>query len=174
MDIHDSATLKRRFGAFILDFILIVCYGAALFGISMFVYNMVLDGIPNFNELQMNLVSFILIVPVVLYSIMMESGRRHATLGKRKMKIKVASNTSGSVRFRQIAVRNIIKYLPWQLAHMTIFHGFALQWELTPLWSALLIAAAVLPVFWIGFLFRKDHRGLHDLIAKTIVVNEVS
>lgn len=169
---HDTANLKRRFLALILDFIVIVCYGAVLFGVSMLVYDAVLGGIPNFNELQMNLLSLTLIVPVVLYSIVMESSGTHATLGKRKMKIKVAS-TSGSVRARQIVVRNIIKFLPWQLAHMAVFHGFALQWELDPFWSALLIITTVLPVLWIGLLFRKDRRGLHDLIAKTVVENEL-
>jgi len=33
-----------------------------------------------------------------------------------------------------------------------------------------LIAANILPWIYIGFIvFRKDHRGPHDLIAKTIV-----
>jgi uncharacterized RDD family membrane protein YckC len=167
---QDIASLKRRFLALILDFIVIVCYGAVLFGVSMLVYNTVLGGIPSFNEFQMNLVSLTLIVPVVLYSIITESSGKHATLGKRKMKIKVAS-TSGQVRLRQIVVRNIIKFLPWQLAHMAIFHGFALQWELSPFWSALLIISTLLPVLWILFLFRKDRRGLHDLIAGTVVKN---
>jgi uncharacterized RDD family membrane protein YckC len=28
----------------------------------------------------------------------------------------------------------------------------------------------VLPFIWIGFSFRKDHRGIHDLVAKTVVL----
>jgi uncharacterized RDD family membrane protein YckC len=168
----DNAKLKKRFLALILDYLVFVCYGVILFCISMFIYFVILDGIPNFNELEMNLVSLSLIVPIVLYSIIMESCKQHATLGKRIMKIKVASITSDHVRFWQITIRNIIKFLPWQLAHMAIFHAFTLQWKPTPLWTVVLITTDVLPFLWIGFLFRKDHRGLHDLIAKTVVENE--
>ncbi len=173
MNEHNTANLKKRFLALLLDFLVIVCYGVVLFGVSMLIYKVILDGIPDFSELQMNVVSLVLIVPAVLYCIIMESSGRCATLGKRKLKIKVASVTSGSIRIWQIVLRNIIKFLPWQLAHMVIFHGFALKWILSPFWSALLMITSVLPVLWIAFLFRKDHRGLHDLAAKTVVENHI-
>lgn len=168
------ATLKKRFLALLIDFLTIIGYAIVLLGINMFIYFVILDGIPNFSELGMNLISLILIVPVVVYSIIMESGKRHGTLGKRKLKIKVASSKSQPIRIYQIILRNVIKFLPWQLAHMVIFHGFAVNWQLTPFWMGLLILTDVLPLIWIIFLFRKDHRGIHDLIANTVVVNSVS
>lgn len=165
-----SATLKRRFLALLFEYLTILGYMIILFGISMFIYFVILDGVPTFNELGMNLVSLTLIVPVVLFSIITESSEKHATLGKMKIKLTVASTKSNRVKLWQIIVRNIIKFLPWQLAHMAIFHCFTLQWEFTPLWTAIIVTVDILPFVWVGFLFRKDHRGIHDLIAKTVVV----
>lgn len=145
---------------------------AVLFGISMFVYFVVLDDVPKFDELGMNLISLTLLVPVVLYSIIMEWGKNHATIGKMKMKLMVASTKTNPIKLWQIIIRNIIKFLPWQLAHMAIFHSFTLEQEFTPLWTAIMIIVNILPLIWIGFLFRKDHRGIHDLIAKTVVIEK--
>lgn len=169
METYDNAKLKTRFMALLIDYLVIVGYMVILLAVNMFIYFVFLGGVPNFNELGMNLISLSLMLPVLLYHIVMESGKSHATLGKRKLKIRVASIKPGTVRLWQVVIRNTIKFLPWQLAHMAIFHAFTLQWELTPLWTAVLIIIDILPFLWIGFLFRKDHRGLHDLIAKTVV-----
>lgn len=168
--LKQSATLKERFSALFFEYLTILCYMVILFGVSMLIYFVILNGIPNFNELGMNLLSLTLIIPVVLYSIIMESSKKHATLGKMKIKLMVASTKSNKVKLWQVVIRNIIKFLPWQLAHMAIFHSFTLHWEFAPLWTAIMIIVDILPFVWIGFLFRKDHRGIHDLIAKTVVV----
>ena len=167
---EQSAALKRRFAALLFEYLTILGYMAILFAINMFVYLVILGGIPLFGELGMNLISLTLIVPVVLFAILTEAGKRHATWGKRRMRLRVASVDAGEVKPWRIIVRNLIKFLPWQLAHMAVFHCFTLQWEFTPLWTAVMIIVDVLPFVWIGFLFRKDHRGIHDLIAKTVVV----
>ncbi|EAD5705313.1 RDD family protein [Listeria innocua] len=164
-----SPKLKRRFLALLFDYLTILCYMLILFGTSMFIYLIILDGIPIFNELGMNLISLTLIVPVVLFSIITESSKEHATLGKMKIRLMVSSTKSETVKLWQIIVRNIVKFLPRQLAHMAIFHSFILKWEFTPLWTVIMIVVDILPFVWIGFLFRKDHRGIHDLIAKTVV-----
>lgn len=167
---QQSATLKKRFLSLFFEYLTILCYMAVLLGISMFLYFVMLDGVPMFSELGMNLISLTLIVPVVLFSIITESNRKHATLGKLKMGLRVASTKSDTVKLWQIIVRNIVKFLPWQLAHMAIFHCFTLQWEFTAAWTVVMILVEVLPFVWIGFLFRKDHRGIHDLIARTVVI----
>lgn len=169
-----SANLKKRFMALLIDYLLVVLWGVILFAISMFIYYVILDGIPKFDEIGMNLISLTMIVPVILCSIIMEAGEKHATLGKQKMKIKVSSVDCNVVNLRHIIVRNIIKFLPWQLGHMMMFRGFELNWELSPYWMSMLIIADILPIIWITVVvIRKDHKGIHDLIAKTIVVDSV-
>lgn len=120
----------------------------------------------------MNLLSLTMVVPVFLYSIIMEAGKKHATLGKYKMKTEVATVHSKTIQLWQIVVRNILKFLPWQFAHMMIFRVFALDWEFPPLWMSMFIFANMLPFVWIAVvIFRKDHRGIHDLFSKTVVIN---
>jgi len=166
-----GATLKKRFLALFLDYLIILCYMAALFGVNMFIYLVILDGTPRFDELGMNLISLTLIVPVLLYSIIMEASKKHATVGKLKMKISVASVKKGPVKPWQIIVRNLIKFLPWQLAHMAIFRGFALNWNLIQPWNTTLTLSNILPFVCIIVLFGRDHRGLHDLAAGTVVID---
>ena len=126
---------------------------------------------PRFNELGMNLVSLTMVLPVFLYSTIMESGKKHATIGKQKMKLVVASIYIKPLKVWQIVLRNIIKFLPWQLAHMMIFRAFAFDWRLPPFWMFMLISTDILPLILVlVVVFRKDHRGVHDLLAKTIVV----
>ena len=169
---NTPATWKKRFMALLIDFLVIILYGIVLFAVTMFVYFVFLGGIPIFNELGMNLISLTMIVPVFLCSIVAEASKNHATIGKRKMKIRVASVNHEPVQLWQIIIRNVIKYLPWQCAHMLIFRGFAFDWELPLLWLILLIIADVLPFIWIAtIVFGKDHRGIHDLLAKTVVVH---
>ncbi len=166
------ANLKRRFLALLLDYLVIVAWGVVLFGVNMLIFFGFLDGLPSFDELGMNLLSLTMIVPVLLYSIILEASGKHATLGKRWQRIKVTSADKKPLRLWQVIVRNLVKFLPWQLAHMMIFHGFALNWEVSPLWLTILSMTYFIPIIWIGVVvFRKDHRGIHDLLAGSIVVN---
>lgn len=168
---NTPAPLKKRFMALLIDFLVIILYGIVLFAVTMIVYFVFLGGIPIFNELGMNLISLTMIMPVILYSIVAEGCKNHATLGKQKMKIRIVSVNHEPIQLWQIIIRNVIKYLPWQCTHMLIFRGFAFDWELPVLWMILLIIADVLPFIWIAtVVLRKDHRGIHDLLAKTVVV----
>jgi uncharacterized RDD family membrane protein YckC len=167
--LKQHAPLTKRFLALWLDYLLILGYMAVLFAVNLLIYLVFLGGIPAYDELGMNLISLTLIVPVILYSILAESGRRHATFGKAKAKLTVVSSAAGPIRLWQIILRNLVKFLPWQLAHIAIFHSMALQWEFSPLWTGVMVCVELLPFLWVGLLFRKDRRGIHDLLAKTRV-----
>ncbi len=169
----DSAVpnLRKRLLSLIIDFLIIAGYALVLLGVDMFIYFVLLGGVPVFDELGMNLISLALIVPSALYCIIAECSKGHATIGKRAVRIKVASVRPAGLRVWQVVVRNIVKFLPWQFAHMAIFHGMALGWEIDTFTTVLLIVADVLPFIWIGSLFGKKHRGIHDRIAGTIVVH---
>ena len=163
-------SLKKRFESLALDFLVIVLWGLIVLTVSLLAYFVILGSIPDFNELGMNLVSLILIFPVILYFIMTEAGKKHATFGKRKMKLHVASVDNG-LHIWQIIVRNLIKFLPWQAAHIMIFHGIVSGWKFGPELIVLMGLAYILPCVYISSIcFNKNHRGLHDIIAGTIVV----
>jgi uncharacterized RDD family membrane protein YckC len=169
------APLKNRIFSLFIDFLIIVAYALCLAGVTMLFFFLFLKGsVPSLNELQGNLVSFLtLLLPVYLYFVITESKYRHATIGKRKAKIMVAS-ISGPLHLGQIMVRNFFKLLPWQMAHMAMFNVLANNSVPTPFFYGCIVFVYGFPLIDIAFvLFRKDRRSLHDLIARTIVVEKV-
>lgn len=164
------ASLKKRFASLAIDFLVIILWGLIVLAVSLLIYFVILGFAPDFSELGMNLVSLILILPAILYFVITEAGEKHATFGKRKMKLYVTTIDT-KLHLWQIIVRNLIKFLPWQAAHMMIFHGIVSKWEFSPALIVLMGIAYMLPCVYIALIcFKKDHRGLHDLIARTIVV----
>jgi hypothetical protein len=66
----------------------------------------------------------------------------------------------------QIVGRNIIKFVPWQFAHMVVMHGFAADWQIGVSDNILLWLSDILPIIWLLFvLVPKQHRGLHDMAS---------
>ena len=65
-------------------------------------------------------------------------------------------------------IRNVIKFLPWQLGHMGTIHGFYSDFDMLSI--SLSISATSLAVFLLAMtVFRKDKRHLGDLLAHTQV-----
>lgn len=165
------AKLKKRILAVFIDWLIIVAYALCLLGVMLLFYTFVLKGFPKINELQGNLISFFsLLFPVLLYFIIFENSSKHASIGKRKMGLKLAS-TSGELQFWQPIIRNIIKFIPWQLAHMVLYNGFAHDNKATMfLWICIIGTYGIAIINVVCTLIRKDRRALHDLLAGTIVV----
>jgi uncharacterized RDD family membrane protein YckC len=173
----NPAPLKKRFSALFVDYLVLVAYGLLLIGVSLAFYNLVFGEVPDLINLigpfGTQFIGFItLTLPVGLYFYFTESSKRRASLGKRAVKISVKSMT-GTVSKQQIAVRTIIKLLPWEFAHAFVHQVvfYSQNNGTPPLWvMAGLSMANILPLIYLGFvIFRKDHRGPHDLAAQTIV-----
>ena len=65
-------------------------------------------------------------------------------------------------------IRNVIKFLPWQLGHMGTIHGFYSDFDVLSI--ILSISATLLAVLLLAMtIFRKDKRHLGDLLAHTQV-----
>ena len=65
-------------------------------------------------------------------------------------------------------IRNVIKFLPWQLGHMGTIHGFYSDFDVLSIilsFSATLLAVLLLAMT----MFRNDKRHLGDLLAHTQV-----
>lgn len=164
------APVKKRILSWLLDYLLILVYMGVMLAISLLVYCGVLGYVPTLNQTGMNLVSLALILPVMAYFIVTEAGKKHASFGKWKLELSVASVRAAAVRFRQVLVRNLVKFIPWQAAHMMIFNGIVNDWEITPYFTVTAaICYGLLALYLLLVFARKDHRGLHDLIAGTVV-----
>jgi uncharacterized RDD family membrane protein YckC len=114
-------------------------------------------------------ITMLTVFPYFLYLYLTERSDRHATWGKRREGLEVVAEAGAAPTRGAVAIRNLIKVLPWQLGHMgttrLVATGEVTATALTfQVASLVLLAAIVLPI-----LFRR--RGLHDLLAGTTVTS---
>jgi uncharacterized RDD family membrane protein YckC len=160
----------QRFIAFVLDFIIIGIYILFLLGVGIGI-NAMSGGIALLaSPIAMNILAFItIIMPVVLYSSLQESSTYHATLGKRWVKIKVVNLQGTRLSAWQTFLRSAIKFLPWQLAHMSVIY-LRFGYNSPIFMIEALISQGLVIVYIVFLLFVKRHQTPYDLISGTYVV----
>jgi uncharacterized RDD family membrane protein YckC len=115
------AGFKQRIAAFGIDYLIIIGYIVLLFlAATLLIRTMDLEGWIN-SPFRQDLVAFIsLVLPVILYFSLSESSARQATIGKRKLGLKVVNGQGERVSAGQALLRSALKFLPWQLAHTAV------------------------------------------------------
>lgn len=106
----------RRLLAFAIDWLVLVLWGGALFGIVTLVTN----GHPPraASPLQGQLVGLLaMTIPFMLYFALTESSLARASLGKRISGLSVATQTGGRLSLFSAVARNTIKFIPWECGH---------------------------------------------------------
>lgn len=170
-DIHQTATMRLRFKALFFDWLFVCGYLLLLLLVTLALYFLVLDGVPDFTSVQAQLVAtFTSIVPIIIIFSIMEGSEPFASWGKRKTGLKVVYKDKPMMRS---LFRNTLKFLPWQFGHMStingMYHGFD-----TPFSMVFFSLSMALPILFILMAFiRKDHRHLADLLAGSHVVEEL-
>lgn len=174
--------LKARLLALLIDYLIILAYMALLAAVSAVLFVVVLDGYPDYlgslGVVGTQLLFFCLLtLPVGLYLFLAESGRRGATIGKQKLGLRVVHVNGRRATKGQVALRTVIKLLPWELAHTFVWQ---LQYVFykdgyeaaVPAWVlAGLNAALVLGLVYMALVvWRQDRRSVHDLAAGTKVI----
>lgn len=152
-----------------IDWVIIGVYACALFGVMMILSSMEIVSLASVHPLKGQVIGFLtLTLPVVLYCIVTEAGIKHATFGKRIMKIEIVGNPLST---GEIVLRNVIKFLPWELAHAGVLWINYINTPETPVWIwLLLIIPQVLVVFYImSIVATKGSRSLYDMVAGTRV-----
>lgn len=155
----------KRLLAFCVDYLILSVYGLLLFII---VWH---TGLASFIDTpwMAQLVGFTcLTLPVFLYFVLFESSARKATLGKSIFHLIVKSDTTGA-----IIKRNILKFLPWEIAHTGIhwlFYYNRLGQE-PPYWVfVLLICPQIMACFYVLKIFQtKGNKSWYDIWAETKV-----
>ena len=157
-----AAGAKLRLFAFGLDYLLILCYIALLFGLS-FLLPYPRDAAPG----QAQLLGFLsLTLPVVLYFALSEAFVG-ATLGKRWVSLKVATISDEPLGLARSLMRSGIKFLPWELSHTALYR--IVQPDPSLFWFSLsYLALAVAGLYLLGLL-RPPHRPLYDRLSGTTV-----
>ena len=165
---NNPISLKKRMKELFFDYLLILLYLALLFGVSMAVYHLFFKGIPKMNELQSQLIALLTsVIPIVLIFSYLDYSK-DGSFGKRKAGLKlVYKHKSLKASF----IRNLIKFLPWQIGHMSTIHGIYTDfdvWAIVLFFIGIVFAALLL----LMGLIHKDKRHLGDLLANTQVQNQ--
>lgn len=113
-----------------------------------------------------------LTLPVTLYFALTEASGRRASLGKRRMRLQVVTVPEGGrLSPRRSLLRSAVKFLPWELAHASIWQFAFAGADSGVLPIALLTASWVLVLANVGAaVFAPQHRAVHDLVAGSVVV----
>ena len=161
----NSISFKKRMIELLFDYLFILAYLALLFIVSMLIYIIFFNGIPEFTEIQSQcLVFFTSVLPVTLLFTFLDY-TKNGSFGKTKAGLQLVYKKK---TVQASLLRNTIKFLPWQIGHMGTIHGFYSEFDSLSIilsFLATLLAVALLAMM----VFRKDKRHLGDLIAHTQV-----
>ena len=161
--------------AWLVDWVIILAWAALVAAIGIPLY---LSGaIRALGSLELNLVSALVVVaPVTIALAVLESGRHHATFGKRVRQLHIVGAKAGApVMFRRALVRNAMKIaVPWLIGHAAVYEIVessvsgsvpAGVWILTA-------SSYLLPIVYVVSLFVGSGRTPYDRLSGTRVVRD--
>lgn len=159
---ENNITWKQRLKELFIDYICILIYLLILFGITMGIYFAVLKGIPEFNEWQSQLTATVTsVIPIILIFSFLDYTK--GSVGKQKTGLELYYTKK---TFGASLVRNIIKFLPWQLGHIGTIRGIYTNFDILAIIFTICSMVLALVLLVMG-LVRRDKRHLGDLIAGT-------
>ncbi len=173
----ETAGFWLRAAAFVLDYAVVAAYAGALFLVTrLFPAAEVSRAANEFlrSPALFDLFAFlILVMPVTLYFALCESSVRQATWGKRRLRLRVTSSEGARIRLPRSLVRSGLKFLPWQIAHTSLFHipgwPFAVHQIPPGALAGLGIASLLVVSYLVMLAFDRSHRTPYDRVAGTQV-----
>lgn len=129
----------------------------------------------NYNLAKYSVsISIISIIVYLGYFVGFQKWNKNQTLGKKLFNIEVASIENTDVKWWQILFREIIIYnLIAEILYVILILFLNVNSYFMISNIILAISSLISLINVILILFRKDGRGLHDLLAKTIVVERI-
>lgn len=160
--------VMKRLKALFIDWLYICGYLIVLALVMFALYLFIFQGIPEFTAIQSQLVAaFTTVIPVIAVFTWMEAQTTFATRGKREFGLRL--NYRGNP-WRSALIRNILKFLPWQLAHMSVIDGMYNGWE-SPLTMVIYLMSIFLALTYVmQVVVTPSHRHLPDLVAGARVI----
>lgn len=168
------ASVIRRVLAYIVDATLLFVAFPLILGsvLGLLFYSTV-----GFAWMQNGLLSWVYVfstvsLPVWLYYSLLESSSRQATFGMRLLRLQVADTKGKRISFGRALLRTVVKLLPFELNHLVLFLP-------TPIWGdpspgfrfGFVIVNALMILYIATAVLTRRKQSVHDLIARTIVVN---
>ncbi|TQS71874.1 RDD family protein [Ornithinibacillus gellani] len=161
----NAIPIKKRFIELLVDYLVIVVYLIILFIINLFISFLIFKGLPEYNEIQaQSIATLTSVIPIIVIFTYLDYVK-NGSIGKRVAGLTL---TYKHKKISSSLLRNIVKFLPWQMGHIGVIHGIYSNFDM----SAILIAnsGTILGLILICMgLFRNDKRHLGDLLAGTKV-----
>ncbi|MBW7454635.1 RDD family protein [Paenibacillus sepulcri] len=159
-----------RIIAFLWDYVLILGYIVLLVGLS-FPAKPLLVPLFQTSAATAELTGFLLItLPVYLYFALCEGSKSHATWGKRKMGIMVAGMRGQPVGYGHSFRRSALKFIPWELAHFTIWHMIIPSgYPDILIYCLLAVVYGLVFLYLLSPLWSKQNQTLYDAISGTVI-----
>lgn len=156
--------IKRRILAFLVDYVVIVLYASILYAITM-----TIDP-PKMSPYLGAIIGFLsLTLPVFLYFYLSEKSNSKGTLGKRFMRIAV--NSYSQNQNKSILIRNLFKFLPWEMAHYGVHWLVYLSSSVVAIpnwvWVTLVLPQLTVLAYLISIIISQGRRSLYDQLAGT-------
>ena len=153
-----------RIKELVIDWLVICIYLIMLAIISVSFYMIVFKGIPKVTELQSQLIATITsVIPIIIIFSILDF--RRGSIGKQKVGLKLYFKKR---EFKYSIIRNIVKFLPWQIGHMATIHGIYTEFDTLSIILQIIALTLLVTMFLMGIL-RKDKRHLGDIVAGTQV-----
>lgn len=167
------STFRVRIFAFLLDYLVIVIYGVFVVGTISFAFRPYVQSLFSTSSAVAELMGFCMMtLPVSLYFILSECSKWQGTLGKRKMGVCVVDGSGQRIGIGRSVVRTAVKFLPWELAHFSIWQ-IMLPSSISDITVYILLSAvniAILVYLIIPFT-NKKRKNVYDWVAGTEVVH---
>ena len=174
---HVQAGPGRRLAAFAIDYGLISGYAIllAIISVSISPPATTLASPPNSSPWMFDLLALLtLVLPVTLYFGLTEASSQRATLGKRRMRLAVVDRAGRRLRVGRSLLRAAVKFLPWQIAHTSLFHipGWPTAVETMPPGAIIgLVSSLTLAAIYAIGLFLPGRRTLYDMVSGSRVIH---
>ncbi len=167
-----ASLVGKRILAFAIDYLIILVYIAGLAGVSLTIITTSGGEPAAVHPFRGQLIGFAtLTVPVFLYFYLQEGSEYAGTVGKRVMGLQVV----GGKHQRGAFLRNVYKFLPWEIAH------FGVHWlNYTSLESSgpaawvffvLTVPQIAVLIYFVSIVASKGRVGLYDRWAGTSIQN---
>ncbi|MEM9776821.1 MAG: RDD family protein [Chloroflexota bacterium] len=171
------APVKKRLIAFAWDYLWMSLYIIILASVSTGLLFATGRNLLQNNPILWDFVSFLtLILPVICYFALQESSSQRGTWGKKRAGIVVVNSHGGQLTRGQAFSRAIVKFIPWQIAHTSIFQIEG--WPLNPQdpsigsTAGLMLVWILVGVYFAAMVFSKSRRTPYDWAVGSIVVLE--
>lgn len=127
----------------------------------------------NLNPFLGQFIGFIsLTLPIICYSWWMENSSWKGTLGKRLLQLKIISKKNSA---QSLLLRNILKYLPWELAHFGVhwlFYYISLN-KTIPLWNwiMLILPQMIVILYFVSIWNSGGTKSAYDAISFSKIID---